>query len=150
MITRKVGPALAAGCTVVIKPAQLTPLTTLAARGDLRELRRGLPTGVINVVTVDVGAQDRRAALADPRLRKLSFTGSTEVGQRCSSASADNSCGSRWSSAATRRSSCSTTPTSTPPSKARCIAKMRNTGQTCVAANRFLVHESVAEEFTAG
>src|SRR5699024_3646850 len=79
MATRKIAPALAAGCTVVIKPAQLTPLTTLLFVQLLEEA--GLPEGVVNVVTSSSSSTVSEPILADPRLRKLSFTGSTPVGQ---------------------------------------------------------------------
>src|SRR5699024_5347813 len=78
--TRKIAPALAAGCTVVIKPAQLTPLTTLLFVKLLEEA--GLPKGVVNVVTSSSSSTVSEPILADPRLRKLSFTGSTEVGRK--------------------------------------------------------------------
>src|SRR6266545_4737523 len=79
MATRKIGPALAAGCTVVLKPAKETPLTALAVADILREA--GVPDGVVNVVTTSSASRFSQTVLADPRVRKLSFTGSTEVGR---------------------------------------------------------------------
>ena len=118
MGTRKIGPAIAAGCTMVVKPAQQTPLSMLALAQILEEA--GLPGGVLNVITASSSSATTGPLIADPRLRKLSFTGSTEVGRKLmEQASARTCCGCRWSSAATRRSSSSTTPTSTPPSRAR-------------------------------
>ena len=117
MITRKVAPALAAGCCVVIKPAEATPYSALA----LAELahRAGFPPGVLNVITGDAPAIGGEMC-ANPIVRKLSFTGSTEVGPVADEASrADGQEDFRSSSAATRRSSCSTMPTSTPRPMAR-------------------------------
>ena len=87
MGTRKIGPALAAGCTVVIKPAALTPLTTLALADILAEA--GLPDGVVNVITTSSSGKVSAPIIADPRLRKLTFTGSTSVGQRLIEQSAE-------------------------------------------------------------
>jgi len=117
MGTRKIGPAIAAGCTMVCKPAALTPLSMLALADLLTEA--GLPPGVLNLVPTSKAGDVASVILADPRLRKLSFTGSTEVGRRLMAQAADNVLRSPWSWAATRRSWSSTTPTSTPPSKAR-------------------------------
>ena len=118
MATRKIGPALAAGCTVVLKPAEETPLTALAivapARGGGRA-RRASSTSSAR----DDPAPLAEAILADPRVRKLSFTGSTAVGRRLLELGAPQVITRRWSSAATRPSSCSTTPTSTSRSPAR-------------------------------
>ena len=118
MGTRKIGPAIAAGCTMVIKPAQQTPLSMLALAQILEEA--GLPAGVLNVVTSKSSGDVSKPIIGDPRLRKLTFTGSTEVGRKLVEQSAPRACcGRRWSSAATRRSSSSRTPTSTPRSRAR-------------------------------
>ncbi len=120
MATRKIGPALAAGCTVVVKPARLTPLTTALVAEVIRsELAdRGLPTGVVNVVPSSRAANVAEPLLADERLRKLSFTGSTTVGRTLLEKASPRCCAPRWSSAATPRSSCSRTPTSTRRSRA--------------------------------
>src|SRR5690606_11534389 len=88
MATRKIAPALAAGCTVVVKPAELTPLTTLFFAEMLREV--GLPAGVVNVLTTSQSRKTSAPIFADSRLRKLSFTGSTEVGVALLKQSADN------------------------------------------------------------
>ena len=88
MGTRKIGPALAAGCTVVIKPAAQTPLTTLALAAVLIEA--GLPDGVLNVITTSQSGKVSAPIIADPRLRKLTFTGSTGVGQKLIEQSAQN------------------------------------------------------------
>ena len=103
MGTRKIGPAVAAGCTMVMKPAKQTPLSMLALAEILREA--GLPDGVLNVVTSSSSGSVMGPLIEDPRTRKLSFTGSTEVGPHADGAGvAASCCGCRWSSAATRRS----------------------------------------------
>ena len=117
MATRKIAPALAAGCAVVLKPASLTPLTALAVAEVLTEA--GVPPGVVNVVPGRSASTITAAVLDTPRVRKLSFTGSTEVGRSSSSRRRIACSTCRWSSAATRPSSCWPTPTSTPPSRGR-------------------------------
>ena len=109
MATRKIGPALAAGCTVIVKPASLTPLSTLLFVKVLQEA--GLPAGVVNVLTTTHSGAVSKPILSDPRLRKLSFTGSTPSVSACSSRRRTGCCAPRWNSAATPRSWCSTTPT---------------------------------------
>ena len=117
MITRKVAPALAAGCTVVLKPANETPLSALAL-AVLAE-RAGIPKGVFNVITGDAPAIGK-VLCEHPAVRFVGFTGSTEVGKTADAAGCvRREEGRRWNSAATRRSSCSTTPTSMRRSKAR-------------------------------
>ncbi len=118
MATRKIAPALAAGCTVVIKPATLTPLTTLFFAQILQDA--GVPAGVVNVVTTTNTGPVSERIISDPRLRKLSFTGSTPVGVKLLQQAAPVCCAPRWSSAATPPSWCSTTPTSTRRSTGRC------------------------------
>ena len=118
MGTRKIGPAIAAGCTMVVKPAEQTPLTMLALAATLEEA--GLPAGVLNVVTTSDSKSLSKALMADDRLRKVSFTGSTGGRQGARPAvRRPAAAGLAWSSAATRRSSSSRTPTSTRPSTAR-------------------------------
>jgi len=146
MATRKIGPALAAGCTVVLKPAKETPLTALAVADILGEA--GVPDGVVNVVTTSSASRFSLAVLADPRVRKLSFTGSTEVGRVLLKTAADTV------------TNCSMELGGNAPFlifedadidaalDGAFLAKMRNGGEACTAANRFYVHEAVADEFT--
>jgi succinate-semialdehyde dehydrogenase/glutarate-semialdehyde dehydrogenase len=152
MATRKIAPALAAGCTVVVKPAGLTPLTTaLFAEVVRAELAaRALPAGVINVVPTSSSGALVEPLLADSRLRKLSFTGSTEVGRVLLRGAAEGVL--RTSMELGGNAPFLVFDDADVPAavEGALAAKMRNAGQTCVAANRFLVHESVAEEFSAG
>jgi succinate-semialdehyde dehydrogenase / glutarate-semialdehyde dehydrogenase len=147
MATRKIGPALAAGCTVVLKPAKETPLSALAVAGILAEA--GVPAGVVNVLPTSKPGPMTEAMLADPRVRKLSFTGSTEVGRML------------LKTAAETVTNCSMELGGNAPFlvfedadidaavSGAYLAKMRNGGEACTAANRFYVHESVATEFSA-
>lgn len=149
MIARKVAPALAAGCTCVVKPAQLTPLTTLYVAELVRaELEaRGLPTGVLNVVPSSSARRVSEPLLADPRLRKLSFTGSTEVGATLLAAAAPAVLRTSMELGGNAPFLVFADADLDAAVEGAVQAKMRNAGQTCVAANRFLVHTSVAEEF---
>ena len=147
MATRKIGPALAAGCTVVLKPAKETPLCAFAVADILREA--GVPPGVVNVVCTQKAGPLVGAMLADPRVRKLSFTGSTEVGRVL------------LETAAKTITNCSMELGGNAPFlifedadldaaiEGAFLAKMRNGGEACTAANRFYVHEAVADEFTS-
>ena len=147
MATRKIGPALAAGCTVVLKPAKETPLTAFAIAAILAEA--GVPDGVVNVVVGSSAGPMVSAMLADPRVRKLSFTGSTEVGRVL------------LRTAAETVTNCSMELGGNAPFlvfedadidaaiEGAFLAKMRNGGEACTAANRFYVHDKVADEFTA-
>ena len=147
MATRKVGPALAAGCTVILKPAHDTPLTALLLAQVLADA--GAPAGVVNVLTTDHPREFVAAALRDARVRKLSFTGSTPVGSQLLKQAAD------------RIVRCSMELGGNAPFvvlddadldaavSGAMLAKMRNGGQACTAANRFLVQESVASEFAS-
>ncbi len=147
MATRKIGPALAAGCTVIMKPASETPLTALAVAAILQEA--GVPGGVVNVVQTSSAGPTVAAMLADPRVRKLSFTGSTEVGRIL------------LGTAAKTITNCSMELGGNAPFivfedadieaavDGAMIAKMRNGGEACTAANRFYVHDAVADDFTA-
>ena len=147
MATRKIGPALAAGCTVVLKPAKETPLTALAVASILGEA--GVPDGVVNVVSAAKPGPMTEAMMADPRVRKLSFTGSTEVGRLL------------LKTAASTIINCSMELGGNAPFlvledadvddavAGAFLAKMRNGGEACTAANRFYVHDSVADEFSA-
>src|ERR1700751_3819715 len=146
MATRKIGPALAAGCTVVLKPASDTPLTMLALMPILEEA--GVPAGVVNVIPSRSSGKVVSAMLHDARVRVVSFTGSTEVGRKLLHEAAD----------------CVVKPAMELGGNApfivfedadidaaidgAMIAKMRNMGEACTAANRFYVHEKVQEEFT--
>jgi succinate-semialdehyde dehydrogenase / glutarate-semialdehyde dehydrogenase len=146
MATRKIGPALAAGCTIVLKPAKETPLCAFAVADILREA--GVPDGVVNVVCGSSAGPMVSAMLADPRVRKLSFTGSTEVGRML------------LKTASETVTNCSMELGGNAPFlifedadldaaiEGAFLAKMRNGGEACTAANRFYVHDKVADEFT--
>jgi succinate-semialdehyde dehydrogenase / glutarate-semialdehyde dehydrogenase len=148
MATRKLGPALAAGCTVVLKPAQETPLTALAIAGILEEA--GVPQGVVNVVCTDEPAPLVEAILRDPRVRKLSFTGSTAVGRRLLELCAPQVINASMELGGNSPFVVLDDADLDVAIAGAMAAKMRNGGEACTAANRFLVHASVAEEFTAG
>ncbi|QGQ19640.1 aldehyde dehydrogenase family protein [Cellulomonas sp. JZ18] len=149
MIARKVAPALAAGCTCVVKPARLTPLTTAYVVELIRaELDgRDLPTGVVNVVPTSSARRVSEPLLADPRLRKLSFTGSTEVGRTLLAAAAPRVLRTSMELGGNAPFLVFEDADLDAAVAGAVQAKMRNSGQTCVAANRFLVHGSVAGEF---
>lgn len=146
MATRKIGPALAAGCTCVLKPATETPLTAYALAAIYAEA--GVPDGVVNVITTGRSGATVSAMLHDPRVRKLSFTGSTEVGRKLLHESADTVI------------SCSMELGGNAPFivfddadidaaiEGAMVAKMRNGGEACTAANRFYVQRSVADAFS--
>lgn len=148
MATRKIGPALAAGCTCILKPATETPLTALFLAGILEEA--GVPPGVVNVVTTRSAGKVTSAILRDPRVRKLSFTGSTQVGRIL------------LREAAEQVISCSMELGGNAPFivledadlesalDGAMLAKMRNGGEACTAANRFYVHETLYERFAKG
>lgn len=148
MATRKIGPALAAGCTVILKPASETPLTAYAMARLGAEA--GVPPGVVNVLTTQQPAEITNAMLADPRVRKLSFTGSTGVGRIL------------LAEAAKTVVSCSMELGGNAPFlvfddadldaalDGAMIAKMRNAGEACTAANRFYVQSGIHDAFVAG
>jgi succinate-semialdehyde dehydrogenase/glutarate-semialdehyde dehydrogenase len=145
MATRKIAPAIAAGCTMVIKPATLTPLTTLLFASVLEEV--GLPAGVLNVIpTTDAGGVTG-PIIKDPRLRKLSFTGSTEVGRNLLKDSADQILRTSMELGGNAPFLVFEDADLDAAVEGAMLAKMRNMGEACTAANRFIVHESVAEEF---
>ncbi|WP_452176627.1 NAD-dependent succinate-semialdehyde dehydrogenase, partial [Kitasatospora indigofera] len=146
MATRKIAPALAAGCTVVIKPAELTPLTTLAFAQLLEEA--GLPAGVVNVITTSTSSAVSGPIIADPRLRKLSFTGSTGVGQKLIQQSAAGVLRVSMELGGNAPFVVFDDADLDKAVDGAMLAKFRNIGQACTAANRFIVHESVAAEFT--
>jgi succinate-semialdehyde dehydrogenase / glutarate-semialdehyde dehydrogenase len=147
MATRKIAPALAAGCTVVVKPSELTPLTTLYVARLLEEA--GLPAGVLNVITTTDAAGASAAILEDPRLRKLSFTGSTAVGRKLIAQAAQNVLRVSMELGGNAPFLVLDDADLDAAVEGALLAKFRNIGQACTAANRFLVHESVAESFTS-
>ncbi len=147
MGTRKIGPAIAAGCTMVVKPAELTPLTMLALAAVLEEA--GLPGGVLNIVTTSDSKSLSKALMADDRLRKVSFTGSTEVGKVIIRQSADELQRVSMELGGNAPFVVFEDADVDAAVDGAMIAKMRNMGEACTAANRFLVHESIAEEFAA-
>ena len=145
MATRKIAPALAAGCTVVIKPAALAPLTTLYFVKLLEEV--GLPAGVVNAITTSTSGLVSKPILADTRLRKLSFTGSTSVGQKLLEQSASSVLRTSMELGGNAPFLIFEDADLDKAVDGAVTAKFRNIGQACTAANRFLVHESIAEEF---
>ena len=147
MATRKVAPALAAGCTSVLKPAALTPLTALLFAEVLREA--GVPDGVVNVIPTTRAGAVTGPLIADPRLRKLSFTGSTEVGRRLIADAAHQVLRVSMELGGNAPLLVFEDADLDAAVEGALLAKLRNGGEACVAANRFHVHESVAEEFTA-
>ncbi|MCE3555798.1 NAD-dependent succinate-semialdehyde dehydrogenase [Pseudonocardia sp. RS11V-5] len=148
MATRKIAPALAAGCTMVVKPAKLTPLTTLLFAQVLIEA--GVPAGVVNVLPSGSAAAISGALLPDPRLRKLSFTGSTPVGRRLLIDAAQNVLRTSMELGGNAPFLVFDDADIPAAVAGAMAAKMRNMGEACTAANRFLVHRPVAEEFAAG
>ena len=145
MATRKIGPALAAGCTVVLKPAQETPLTALLLAQLLSEA--GAPPGVVNVLTTDKPGDLVETALADERVRKLSFTGSTGVGRTLLGQAAERIVNVSLELGGNAPFLVLDDADLDAAVEGAMVAKMRNGGQACTAANRFLVHESVAADF---
>ncbi|WP_372787979.1 NAD-dependent succinate-semialdehyde dehydrogenase [Paraconexibacter sp.] len=145
MGTRKVGPAIAAGCTMVVKPAKQTPLSMLAMAQILEEA--GLPGGVCNVLTARSSGELMAPLIADPRTRKLSFTGSTEVGKKLIEQSAEQVLRVSMELGGNAPFLVFGDADLDAAVDGALLAKMRNIGEACTSANRFLVHESVAEEF---
>jgi succinate-semialdehyde dehydrogenase/glutarate-semialdehyde dehydrogenase len=145
MATRKIGPALAAGCTVVVKPAELTPLTTLLTASILQEA--GLPAGVLNVVPTTSAGALTEPVLKDPRLRKLSFTGSTPVGKQLLAQAAENVLRTSMELGGNAPFVVFDDADLDAAVTGAMLAKFRNVGEACTAANRFIVHEAVADEF---
>lgn len=146
MATRKLGPALAAGCTTVLKPASDTPLTALAVASILEE--SGLPAGVVNVISARGSSGVIEKILADPRVRKLSFTGSTEVGRTLLEQAAGTVLRTSMELGGNAPFVVLDDADIEEALAGAMVAKMRNAGEACTAANRFLVHESVADEFS--
>jgi len=145
MATRKIAPALAAGCTVVIKPAELTPLTTLYFARLLEDA--GLPAGVLNVITTSTSGKVSAPIIADPRLRKLSFTGSTEVGRKLLQQASENVLRTSMELGGNAPFVVFDDADLDRAVDGAMLAKFRNIGEACTAANRFIVHEDVADEF---
>ncbi|MGP6174182.1 NAD-dependent succinate-semialdehyde dehydrogenase [Corynebacterium sp. A21] len=145
MATRKVAPAIAAGCVMVLKPARLTPLTSQYFAQTM--LDAGLPAGVLNVVTGKSASAISNPIMEDPRLRKVSFTGSTPVGQQLLKKAADNVLRTSMELGGNAPFLVFEDADLELAIEGAMGAKMRNIGEACTAANRFLVHESVAEEF---
>src|SRR3954470_22931382 len=146
MGTRKIGPAIAAGGTMVIKPAQQTPLSMLALGAILEEA--GLPAGVLNIVTSSKSSDVSKPIIGDPRLRKLSFTGSTEVGRKLIEQSAHNVLRVSMELGGNAPFLVFDDADVDDAVDGAVIAKMRNVGEACTAANRFHVAEGLQDEFT--
>jgi succinate-semialdehyde dehydrogenase/glutarate-semialdehyde dehydrogenase len=145
MGTRKLAPAIAAGCTMVVKPAQQTPLSMLALARILEQA--GLPEGVLNVITSRRSGAVIEPLLKDPRTRKLSFTGSTEVGRTLIEQSAHQVLRVSMELGGNAPFLVFADADLDAAVEGALLAKMRNVGEACTAANRFHVHESLAEEF---
>ena len=146
MATRKIAPALAAGCTVVCKPAKLTPLTMLLFAQVLQEA--GLPAGVVNIITTDRSGPTTGPLVTDPRMRKITFTGSTEVGIGLLKSAADRVLKSSMELGGNAPLVVLADADIDVAVQGALDAKMRNLGESCIASNRLIVHESLAEEFT--
>jgi succinate-semialdehyde dehydrogenase/glutarate-semialdehyde dehydrogenase len=147
MGTRKLAPAIAAGCTMVVKPAQQTPLSMLALAKILQEA--GLPAGVLNVITSKRSGAVIEPLLKDPRTRKLSFTGSTEVGRKLIEQSAEQILRVSMELGGNAPFLVFGDADLDAAVDGAMLAKMRNVGEACTAANRFYVHESLAEDFAS-
>jgi succinate-semialdehyde dehydrogenase/glutarate-semialdehyde dehydrogenase len=145
MGTRKIGPALAAGCTCVVKPAKQTPLSMLALAQILEEA--GLPAGVVNVITASSSGSIMQPLIEDPRVRKMSFTGSTPVGKTLIKQSAEQVLKVSMELGGNAPFLVFEDADLDAAVEGALLAKMRNGGEACTSANRFHVHESVAEQF---
>src|SRR5437660_7660432 len=146
MATRKIGPALAAGCPVVLKPASETPLTMLALMPLLEQA--GVPAGAVNVIPSRRSGAVVSAMLHDPRVRVVSFTGSTEVGRKLLHEAADNVVKPAMELGGNAPFIVFDDADIDAAIEGAMVAKMRNMGEACTAANRFYVHEKVQEDFT--
>jgi succinate-semialdehyde dehydrogenase/glutarate-semialdehyde dehydrogenase len=145
MGTRKIGPAIAAGCTMVVKPAQQTPLSMLMLAKILEEA--GLPEGVLNLFTASSASETAGPVISDPRLRKLSFTGSTEVGRKLMEQASQNLLRLSMELGGNAPFIVFEDADIDDAVRGALIAKMRNIGEACTAANRFHVAEPVAAQF---
>lgn len=148
MVTRKLAPALAAGCTAILKPSSATPLTAAEIARIMADA--GLPGGVFNVLPSAGSGRLVGALLEDDRVQKLSFTGSTEVGRALLKQTSERIVNTSLELGGNAPFLVLEGSEVTAAVDAALVAKMRNTGQSCIAANRYYVHESLAEEFTAG
>jgi succinate-semialdehyde dehydrogenase/glutarate-semialdehyde dehydrogenase len=146
MGARKIGPAVAAGCTMVLKPASLTPLSMLALTGILAEC--GLPDGVLNVVPTSRSGPLMEPLIRDGRARKLSFTGSTEVGRLLLEQSAEQIMRTSMELGGNAPFLVFADADLDAAVRGAMIAKMRNIGEACTAANRFFVHSDLVDEFS--
>jgi succinate-semialdehyde dehydrogenase / glutarate-semialdehyde dehydrogenase len=147
MGTRKIGPAIAAGCTMVVKPAQQTPLSMLMLVKILEE--SGLPPGVVNLVTASSSGETMAPLIADPRLRKLSFTGSTEIGRKLMEQASHGLLRLSMELGGNAPFIVFDDADVDDAVQGALIAKMRNIGEACTAANRFHVAGRVADEFAS-
>src|ERR671921_1879926 len=147
MGTRKIGPAIAAGCTCVVKPAKLTPLSMLMLAKILEQA--GLPAGVLNVITARSSGSVMRPVIADPRTRKLSFTGSTEVGRALMAQASEQVLRVSMELGGNAPFLVFEDADLEAALAGAMVAKMRNIGEACTAANRFHVADSLAGEFAA-
>jgi succinate-semialdehyde dehydrogenase / glutarate-semialdehyde dehydrogenase len=145
MGTRKIGPAIAAGCTMVVKPAQQTPLSMLMLVKILEE--NGLPAGVVNLVTASSSGETMGPLIADDRLRKLSFTGSTEVGRKLMEQASENLLRLSMELGGNAPFVVFDDADVDAAVQGAMIAKMRNIGEACTAANRFHVADKIADQF---
>jgi succinate-semialdehyde dehydrogenase/glutarate-semialdehyde dehydrogenase len=145
MGTRKIGPAIAAGCTMVVKPAQQTPLSMLMLVKILEEA--GLPEGVLNLITASSAGKSTGPLISDPRLRKLSFTGSTEVGRKLMEQASENLLRLSMELGGNAPFIVFEDADLDAAVQGALMAKMRNVGEACTAANRFHVAGPVAEQF---
>jgi succinate-semialdehyde dehydrogenase / glutarate-semialdehyde dehydrogenase len=145
MGTRKIGPAVAAGCTMVVKPAQQTPLSMLALGKILEEA--GLPGGVLNMFTASSSSETTAPLISDPRLRKMSFTGSTEVGRKLMAQASDTLLRLSMELGGNAPFLVFEDADLDAAVAGAMIAKMRNIGEACTSANRFHVADSIAEQF---
>jgi succinate-semialdehyde dehydrogenase/glutarate-semialdehyde dehydrogenase len=145
MGTRKIGPAIAAGCTVVVKPAQQTPLSMLMLAKILEEA--GLPGGVLNLITASSASRTTGPLISDPRLRKMSFTGSTEIGRKLMEQASENLLRLSMELGGNAPFLVFEDADIDDAVEGALIAKMRNIGEACTAANRFHVAAPVAEQF---
>jgi succinate-semialdehyde dehydrogenase/glutarate-semialdehyde dehydrogenase len=147
MGTRKIGPAVAAGCTIVMKPAKQTPLSMLALARILEEA--GLPAGVLNVITSSSSGAVMEPLIRDPRARKLSFTGSTEVGRKLMEQASEQLLRLSMELGGNAPFLVFDDADLDAAVEGALLAKMRNIGEACTSANRFHVAEAVADEFTS-